>query len=133
MECVLRTANLVYITSFQRHTREYVNHASRTALVPGLPSPALVMSINTVGLYIRRVDSADRADWFGVGITAGPPVRFTVQTDTFRPVSGCCVNGGTGYVVGDIITLPPLGLNRQSVPHQLRLKLSQGQLSARFL
>lgn len=38
---------------------------------------------------------------------SGPPVRFKVAIDQFLPVTAATkVAGGTGYVVGDIITLP---------------------------
>jgi hypothetical protein len=37
----------------------------------------------------------------------GPPVKFQVMTDTFVPViSASPATGGSGYAVGDIITLP---------------------------
>jgi len=106
--CALKTANLVYITSLPG-TPE---NTSATALGPtwsaGLPSPPWVYEYQypvdcVYAAYIPPVDQIG----FGVGIPAGPPVKFTVQTDTFRPVTGVAiVNGGTGYAVGDIITLP---------------------------
>ena len=106
--CALKTANLVYITSLPG-TPE---NTSATALGPtwsaGLPSPPWVYEYQypvdcIYAAYIPPVDQIG----FGVGIPAGPPVKFTVQTDTFRPVTGVAiVNGGTGYAVGDIITLP---------------------------
>src|SRR5205823_436893 len=37
----------------------------------------------------------------------GQPVKYKVQTDVFYPVTAAAVAaGGTGYVVGEIITLP---------------------------
>ena len=69
---------------------------------------------------------------FGVGIPAGPPVRFTVQTDTFRPVTAAAVvNGGTGYVVG--ISSPPGTQQGQSpigAPAQLRVETLSGSAVA---
>ena len=61
---------------------------------------------------------------FGVGIPAGPPVRFTVQTDTFRPVTAAAVvAGGTGYAVGDIITLPEFNRAQRRLVPLLSFKL----------
>ena len=38
----------------------------------------------------------------------GAPVKYKVQTDEFYPVTAAAiVNGGTGHVVGDILTLAP--------------------------
>lgn len=43
----------------------------------------------------------------GVPYWAGPPVRYAVAVDQFYPVTAAAVVfGGTGYAVGDIITLP---------------------------
>ena len=65
---------------------------------------------------------------FGVGIPAGPPVKFAVQTDTFRPVTAAAVvNGGTGYAVGDIITLP--GIQQGSAPIGAPAQLQVATLS----
>ena len=90
-----------------RHNSENTSTTQVGQPGSGLPSRLGLMNINTRRIVSTRRDSADRADWFGVGIPAGPPVRFTVQTDTFRPVTAAAVvNGGTGYVVGDIITPP---------------------------
>ncbi|HSW91843.1 MAG TPA: hypothetical protein VLG09_04310 [Candidatus Saccharimonadales bacterium] len=52
-----------------------------------------------------------------VNFWGGPPVKFKVSIDQFFPViSAAVVNGGTGYAIGDIITLassqssePPVG------------------------
>lgn len=106
--CALKTANLVYITSLPGTPENTSSTAVGPTWSAGLPSPPWVYE------YQYPVDCVYAA-WippvsqigFGVGIPAGPPVKFTVQTDTFRPVTGVAIaNGGSGYVAGDIITLP---------------------------
>jgi len=114
--CVLKTANLVYITSLPGTMENSSQVSVGQTWAAGLPSPPWSYE------YQYPVDCVYAA-WippiaqigFGVGIPAGPPVRFTVQTDTFRPVvSATVVSGGTGYAVGDIITLP--GTQQGSAP-----------------
>ena len=127
--CGLKTANLVYISSVPG-TPE--NTSTATQLwAPGQPTPPWAYE------YQYPNDCLD-ACWVipatqtgfagGVPITTavtggapsfwmGPPVKFVVMTDTFRPVTAATVAaGGTGYVVGDQITLaagantsPPIG------------------------
>lgn len=127
--CSLKTANLIYITS-SPGTPENTS-APTTLWQPGQPTPPWAYE------YQYPVDCL-RACWLipatqtgfagGVPITTavtggaasfwqGPPVKFTVQTDTFRPVTGATVAaGGGGYLVGNRITLasgpntdPPIG------------------------
>lgn len=116
--CAMRTANLTYITS-QPGTPE--NASPVTNLwTPGQPAPPWAYE------YQYPVDCLD-ARWVipstqtgyagGVPITTavtggasswwwGQPVRFKVQTDQFLPVTGVAiVAAGTGYAVGDIITV----------------------------
>lgn len=121
-DCSLKTANLTYITSTPG-TPENTSTAT-TLWQPGQPAP------NWAYEYQYPVDCL-RACWIipaqqtgfagGIPITTavtggvanyqGPPVRFKVQTDSFYPVTAAAVaNGGTGYSVGDIITLA-VGLN----------------------
>jgi hypothetical protein len=117
-DCALKTANLVYISSVPG-TPENTSPAT-TLWQPGQPSPPWAYE------YQYPVDCL-RACWLipatqtgyagGVPITtavtggapsfwAGPPVKFKVQSDTFRPVTAATVAaGGTGYVVGEVITL----------------------------
>jgi hypothetical protein len=131
--CSLKTANLIYITS-SPGTPENIT-AATTLWQPGQPSPPWAYE------YQYPVDCV-RACWIipatqtgyagGVPITTavtggaasfwqGPPVKFQVQTDTFYPVTAAAVAaGGTGYAVGDIITLasgpstsPPIGAPAQ--------------------
>lgn len=119
----LKTANLVYITS-SPGTPENTSPPT-TLWQPGQPAPPWAYE------YQYPVDCL-RACWVipatqtgfagGVPITTavtggapsfwqGPPVRFKVQNDTFVPVNSAAVaSGGTGYAVGDQITLP-VGLN----------------------
>lgn len=129
-DCALKTANLVYITSVPG-TPE--NTSPATPLwQPGQPAPPWAYE------YQYPVDCL-RACWIipamqtgfaggGVPITTavtggaannwrGPPIKFKVQNDAFRPVTAAAVAvGGTGYAVGDEITLasgptisPPIG------------------------
>lgn len=128
-DCGLRTANLTYITS-QPGTPE--NTSPVTNLwAPGQPAPPWAYE------YQYPVDCL-RACWIipstqtgyagGVPITTavtggasswwwGQPVRFKVQTDRFLPANNIGVAaGGTGYVVGEIITValqPTAGVTNQ--------------------
>ena len=117
-DCALKTLNLTYITS-SPGTPENTSPAT-TLWQPGQPSPPWAYE------YLYSVDCL-RACWMipasqtgyagGVPITTavtggaasfwqGPPVKFKVQTDTFYPVTAAAVaSGGSGYAVGDIITL----------------------------
>lgn len=132
-DCALKTANLVYVTSTPG-TPENIS-AATTLWQLGQPSPPWSYE------YQYPVDCV-RACWLipatqtgfagGIPITTavtggaatfwqGPPVRFKVQTDTFFSVTAAAVAaGGTGYAVGDIITLatlpntsPPIGAPAQ--------------------
>lgn len=139
--CALKTTNLVYITS-SPGTPENTS-AATTLWQPGQPAPPWAYE------YQYPVDCV-RACWLipatqtgfagGVPITTavtggassfwqGPPVKFTVQTDTFVPVISAPIgNPGTGYAVGDIVTAalgpntsPPIG-----GPVQVRVTLVNG-------
>lgn len=116
--CSLRTANLQYITSAPG-TPENTS-APTTLWQPGQPAPPWAYE------YQYPVDCL-RACWIipatqtgfagGIPITTavtggaasfwqGPPVKFKVQTDRFNAVTAATVvAGGTGYAVGDRITL----------------------------
>lgn len=117
-DCALKVANLVYITS-SPGTSENTS-AATTLWQPGQPAPPWAYE------YQYPVDCL-RACWIipatqtgfasGVPITTavtggasafwqGQPVKYKIQTDQFMPVtSAAVVSGGTGYAVGDIITL----------------------------
>jgi hypothetical protein len=141
----LKTANLVYITSVPG-TPENTS-PSTNLWQPGQPSPPWAYE------YQYPVDCL-RACWMipatqtgyagGVPITTavtggapsfwqGPPVKFKVQSDTFRPVTAAAVAvGGTGYAVGEVITLasgvntsPPIG-----APVKLRVLTLSGSAVA---
>lgn len=117
-DCALKVANLVYITS-SPGTPENTSVAT-TLWQPGQPAPPWAYE------YQYPVDCL-RACWIipatqtgfasGVPITTavtggasafwqGQPVKYKIQTDQFMPVtSAAIVSDGTGYAVGDIITL----------------------------
>lgn len=132
-DCAIRTANLTYITS-SPGTPENTS-AATTLWQPGQPPPPWAYE------YQYPVDCL-RACWIipaqqtgfasGVPITTavtggasafwqGQPVVYKVQTDKFRPVlSASVVSGGSGYAIGDVITLasvpntePPIGAPAQ--------------------
>jgi hypothetical protein len=132
-DCGLKTANLTYISS-TFGTPE--NQSTATQLwQPGQPPPpwsyeyqypvdclrALsIIPVNQTGFSgavpITPLITGGASAWW-----QGPPVRYKVQTDQFYPVTAAAVaNGGTGYNVGDIITLatgpvtsPPIGAPAQ--------------------
>jgi hypothetical protein len=106
--CVLKTANLVYITSLPGTPENSATTFVGKPWQSGIPSPPWVYEYQypVDCVYAAWIPPVDQIG-FGVGIPAGPPVKFTVQTDTFRPVTGVAIAaGGTGHAVGDIITLP---------------------------
>lgn len=116
--CGFNTANLVYITSAQG-TPENMSPAT-SLWQKGQPAPPWAYE------YQYPVDCL-RACWIvpqyatgfagGVPITtavtggapsfwSGQPVRFKLGVDQFFPVTAAAVaGGGTGYAVGDVITL----------------------------
>lgn len=116
--CAMKTANLVYITS-QPGTPE--NTSPATLLwTPGQPAPpwAYEYQYPVDCLSARWVIPSTQTGFAGgVPITTavtggasswwwGQPIRFKVQNDAFFPVTAAAiVSGGTGYAVGDVITL----------------------------
>lgn len=118
--CGMKFANLTLITSAPG-TPE--NQTSVTAWSPGIPpppwvyeyqypvdclKPAWIIPMTATGATIGGVPI------YPVGVTtgvmalmqSGPMIRFKVATDEFFPVTGATVSaGGTGYAVGDTITL----------------------------
>lgn len=127
--CALRTANLVYITSLPGTQENTSTVQVGTPWAPGLPSPPWQYEYQypvdcVLACWIPPISQIG----FGIGIPAGPPVKFTVQTDTFRPVTAAAVvSGGTGYAVGDIITLP--GTTQGQVPIGAPAQLQVATLS----
>jgi hypothetical protein len=118
-DCGLKTANLTYISS-TFGTPE--NQSPATQLwQPGQPPPPWsyeyqypvdclraisIIPVNQTGFSgsvpITPLITGGASAWW-----QGPPVRYKVQTDQFYSVTSVAiVSGGTGYSVGDIITLP---------------------------
>ncbi len=114
----MKTVNLTYLTSAPG-TPENTT-AATTLWQPGQPTPPWCYE------YQRPVDCL-RACWLipatqtgfagGIPITTavtggaasfwqGPPVKFTVAQDLFYSVNAAAiVSGGSGYAVGDVLTL----------------------------
>lgn len=132
--CAIRTANLTYISSVPG-TPE--NTSAATALwTPGQPAPPWayeyqypVDCLRALYLVAANQSAANGAP-VGIGVGSnfgtwmGPPIRFKVQTDRFYPVTAAAVvAGGTGYAVGDIITLPigPIASAPIGAPVQLQV------------
>lgn len=133
-DCATAMANLTYITSTPGTAGNPVPGSS--AWAPGLPPPPWAYE------YQYPVDCL-RALWvvsqFVPGFTGaipittaltgglplfggGPPVRFKIGIDEFFTVTAATVAaGGTGYAVGDIITLDttPAGDTPIGAPAQL--------------
>src|SRR6185369_10567286 len=118
-DCALKTANLTYITSVPG-TPE--NTSAATQLwTPGQPAPPWAYEYQYPVDCLRAcyIIPANQTGFSGgIPITTavtggasafwqGPPVRFKVQVDEFFPVTAAAVvAGGSGYAVGDVITLP---------------------------
>ncbi len=144
-DCGLKTANLTYISSVPG-TPE--NTSAATQLwAPGQPPPPWayeyqypvdclrairVIPANSTGFaastpITTAVTGGASAYWWGA------PVKYKVQVDEFFAVTAAAVAaGGTGYVVGEIITLaagpttnPPLG-----APAQLQVLTAPGGVIA---
>lgn len=131
--CGLKTANLTYISSAPGTTE---NTSAATSLwQPGQPAPPWayeyqypVDCLRAVYIVPANQSAGDVPTGLGVGSAVsgwtGPPVRFKVNVDEFCPViAAAVVAGGTGYAVGDIITLPygPTTSAPIGAPVQLRV------------
>lgn len=117
--CAMQTANLTYISSVPG-TPE--NTSAATELwTPGQPAPPWAYEYQYPVDCLKPVQiiPANLTGFSGgVPITTavtggapafwqGPPVRFKVGVDQFYPVTAAAiVAGGTGYAIGDQITLP---------------------------
>lgn len=134
--CAMKTANLTYITS-SPGTPENTSPATQL-WKPGQPAPPWAYEYQYPVDCLRAVyiiPASQTGYSGGVPITTavtggasafwwGNPIRFKVQIDKFYPVTAAAVvAGGTGYAVGDIITLPigPTDEPPIGAPVQLRV------------
>jgi len=128
-DCGLATANLTYITSVPG-TPENTSPATNL-WEPGQPPPPWAYEYQYPRDCLRAcwiIPATQTGFASGVPITTaitggvsslwlGTPIRFKTQIDQFVPVIAAAVaNGGSGYAVGDQITLaagdstqPPIG------------------------
>lgn len=117
-DCAMNTANLTYITSAPG-TPENTS-AATTLWAKGQPPPPWAYEYQYPVDCLRAcfiIPATQTGFSGGIPITTavtggaaqfwqGPPVRFKVAVDQFLVVTGATVAaGGTGYVVGDQITL----------------------------
>ena len=116
--CAFRTANLTYITS-ANGTPENTSPAT-TLWAPGQPPPpyayeyqypidcllACWVTPNTATGFAGGIPITTAVTGGAPSFWQGPPVKFKIQTDKFFAVTAAAVvAGGTGYAVGDQITL----------------------------
>jgi hypothetical protein len=117
-DCAFKTANLTYITSTPG-TPENTS-AATTLWQPGQPAPPWAYEYQYPVDCLRacKIIPANQTGYSGsVPLTPavtggsaswwlGPPVKYKVAIDEFYPVTAAAVvSGGTGYVVGEVITL----------------------------
>lgn len=134
-QCASAMIDLQFITSLPGTPENQSTPANQLQWSPGLPLPPwtyeyaypadclralwIVPQFNpgVVGTPIYPVNSPSGY----VTTTQGPPIKFTVGNDQFYPVTAASpVAGGSGYNIGDIITLalgpltnPPIGYPAQ--------------------
>ena len=118
-DCAMKTMNLAYITSMPGTPEN--GSASFTRWVPGLPTPPWLYEYQypvdcLLMCWIIPVAQVSNdfiipispvAVSFGpAAVMSGAPIKYAVQTDTFRPATTVSIDApGTGYVVDEIITL----------------------------
>ena len=134
-DCSLNYANLTYITSVPG-TPENTSPVT-TLWQKGQPAPPWAYEYQYPVDCLRAcfIIPANQTGYAGIPITTavtggasafwnGQPVKFKVAIDQFYPVTAAAVeSGGTGYAVGDIITLPigPTTSAPIGAPVQLRV------------
>lgn len=119
-QCAKGVAQLQYITSLNGTPENQAQVPSQLSWVGGLPLPpwiyeyayptdclralSIVTAFNT-GFGAPPIYPAATSVGFSSGFN-GPPVKFDVGNDIlFAATSAAIVSGGTGYAVGDLITL----------------------------
>ena len=143
-DCALNYANLTYITSVPG-TPENTSPVT-TLWQKGQPAPPYAYEYQYPVDCLRAcfIIPANQTGYAGIPITTavtggasafwnGQPVKFKVAIDQFYPVTAAAVvSGGTGYVVGDIITLPigPTTSAPIGAPVQLRVATAPGGVVA---
>lgn len=144
-DCALNYANLTYISSVPG-TPENTSPAT-TLWQKGQPAPPWAYEYQYPVDCLRAcfiIPANQTGQAGGIPITtavtggapafwAGQPIRFKVAIDQFYPVTAAAVVvGGTGYVVGDIITLPLGAVTSPPVgaPVQLRVATAPGGVVA---
>ena len=143
-DCALNYANLTYITSVPG-TPENTSPVT-TLWQKGQPAPPWAYEYQYPVDCLRAcfIIPANQTGYAGIPITTavtggasafwnGQPVKFKVAIDQFYPVTAAAVvSGGTGYAVGDIITLPigPTTSAPIGAPVQLRVATAPGGVVA---
>jgi len=143
-DCALNYANLTYITSVPG-TPENTSPVT-TLWQKGQPAPPWAYEYQYPVDCLRAcfIIPANQTGYAGIPITTavtggasafwnGQPVKFKVAIDQFYPVTAAAVvAGGTGYVIGDVITLPigPTTSAPIGAPVQLRVATAPGGVVA---
>src|SRR5215472_18213326 len=119
-DCTRKYADMTYITS-AFGTPENATQGS-PLWVPGVPAPPWayeyqypVDCMRAIKILPQYTAQSGGTPVYPPGVTTGgspynwtgPALKFQVSTDAFFAATAAQVNvGGTGYAVGDIITLP---------------------------
>ena len=131
-DCALKTANLTYITSVPGTMQN--TSAAPSLWQPGLPRPPWAYEYQYPPDCLRAcwIIPASQTGFTGVPITTavtgntpttwiGGPIVFKVGIDQFYVASALgLVSGGSGYAVGEIVTLP-------LVPNTVAINIGGGQ------
>lgn len=137
--CGMKFANLDLITSAPG-TQDNQTNVNRWA--PGIPAPPWLYEYQYpvdclkpcwIIPYQQTGALIDGVPLYPVGVTTGvmamlltgPMVRFKVATDDFIPVTSAAVAAaGTGYAVGDIITLPQGAITSPPIGAPAKLRVA---------